>query len=75
MRGNPIVEIIAILVMLASVLVGGAYWGAYKYANKQEHKVQKKEENVLQSEKKEVRIDPSVKAAPLTFEQAVKRTE
>lgn len=47
MRGNPIVEIIAILVMLASVLVGGAYWGAYKYENKQEHKVQKKEENVL----------------------------
>ena len=26
MRGNPIVEIIAILVMLASVLVGGGYW-------------------------------------------------
>lgn len=26
MRGNPIVEIITILVMLASVLVGGGYW-------------------------------------------------
>lgn len=32
MRGNPIVELIAILVMLASVLVGGAYW----LTNKQE---------------------------------------
>lgn len=32
MRGNPIVEIIAILVMLASVLVGGGYW----LINKQE---------------------------------------
>ena len=32
MRGNPIVEIIAILVMLGSVLVGGGYW----LINKQE---------------------------------------
>lgn len=32
MRGNPIVELIAILVMLASVLVGGGYW----LINKQE---------------------------------------
>lgn len=65
MRGNPIVEITAILVMLASVLVGGAYWGVYK----QEHKVQKKEENVLQIPKKEVRINP------VAFETAVKTTE
>lgn len=39
MRGNPIVEIVAILVMLVSVLVGGAYWGTYKY-NKPEEVLQ-----------------------------------
>ena len=61
MRGNPIVELIAILVMLASVLVGGAYWGVYK--------TKQKEENVLQTPKKEATIKP------LTFEQAHKRTE
>lgn len=69
MRGNPLVNLAAILVMLASVLVGGAYWGTYKYANKQEHKVQKKEENVLQTQKKEATINP------VTFEHAHKRTE
>lgn len=47
MRGNPIVEIVAILVMLASVLVGGGYW----LISKQEHKVQKKEENVSATHK------------------------
>ena len=36
MRGNPLIELIAILVMLASVLVGGAYWGTYKYNKPQE---------------------------------------
>ena len=71
MRGNPIVEIIAILVMLASVLVGGGYW----LINKQEHKVQKKEENVLQTLNKEATVELSVKAKPLTFEQAVKETK
>ena len=65
MRGNPLVELVAILVMLASVLVGGAYWGVYK----QEHKVQKKEENALQAQKKEAIIKP------VTFETAVKTTE
>lgn len=69
MRGNPIVELIAILVMLATVLVGGAYWGAYLYANKQEQKVQKKEENVLHTPNKGVIIQP------LTFEKAVKETK
>ena len=64
MRGNPLVELVAILVMLASVLVGGAYWGVYK----QEHKVQKKEENALQAQKKEAIIKP------VTFETAVKTT-
>ena len=71
MRGNPIVELIATLIMLASVLVGGAYWGVYK----QEHKVQKKEENVLQAQKKADMIDSPVKTVPLTFETAVKTTE
>lgn len=33
MRGNPLVNLAAILVMLASVLVGGGYW----LINKQEH--------------------------------------
>lgn len=32
MRGNPLVNLAAILVMLASVLVGGGYW----LINKQE---------------------------------------
>lgn len=73
MRGNLLVELIAILVMLASVLVGGAYWGVYKYEHKQENKMQKKEENVLRTPKKEATID--LKAAQLTFEQAVKETK
>ena len=60
MRGNPIVEIIAILVMLASVLVGGAYWGAYKYENKPEE--------VLQ-------LPEKVEKKSLTFESAVKETK
>ena len=68
MRGNPIVEIVAILVILASVLVGGAYWGTYKYANKQEHKVQKREENVLQTPHKQSNMKNS-------FESLHKRTE
>lgn len=61
MRGNLIVEIIAILVMLATVLVGGAYWGVYK--------TKQKEENMFQAQKKEAIIQP------LTFEHAHKRTE
>ena len=65
MRGNPLVNLAAILVMLASVLVGGGYW----LVNKQEHKVQKKGENVLQAPKKGAKINP------VTFETAVKTTE
>ena len=61
MRGNLIVELITILVMLASVLVGGAYWGVYK--------TKQKEENVLQTPKKAGTIKP------VTFETAVKTTE
>lgn len=50
MRGNPIVELIAILVMLATVLVGGAYWGTYKY---------NKPEEVLQLPEKKSNINDS----------------
>ena len=64
MRGNPLIELIAILVMLAGVLVGGAYWGVYKY----EHKVQKKEENVLQTRHRQSNMNSS-------FESLHKRTE
>lgn len=64
MRGNPLVNLAAILVMLASVLVGGGYW----LINKQEHKVQKKEENVLQAQKKQSNMNNS-------FESLSKRTE
>lgn len=48
MRGNPIVEIIAILVMLASVLVGGGYW----LINKQEQSREMRPEALQLPEKK-----------------------
>lgn len=51
MRGNPLIELIATLVMLASVLVGGAYWGAYK--------TKLKEENVLQTTHKQSNMNDS----------------
>lgn len=60
MRGNLIVELIAILVMLASVLVGGAYWGVYKQ--------EKKGENVLQTPHKQSNMNNS-------FQSLHKRTE
>ena len=64
MRGNPIVEIIAILVMLASVLVWGAYWGVYKYNKPQE---------ILQLPEK---VSPNkLENKSLTFESAVKETK
>lgn len=59
MRGNPIVEIIAILVMLASVLVGGGYW----LISKQEQSRQ-----VLQLPEKKSNMNSS-------FESMHKRTE
>lgn len=63
MRGNPLVELIAILVMLVSVLVGGAYWGVYKYANKQEQP-----QEVLQLPERKSNMNNS-------FESLHKRTE
>lgn len=59
MRGNPLVNLAVILVMLASVLVGGGYW----LINKQEQS-----RDVLQ-------LPEKVDKKPLTFEQAVKETK
>lgn len=67
MRGNPIVELIAILVMLASVLVGGAYWGVYKQEKKGE------KEKWVEEFKRDVK-DKQEKAN-LSFEKAVKATQ
>lgn len=63
MRGNPIVEILAILVMLTSVLVGGGYW----LINKQEQSREIRSETLQLPEK----IDKK----PLIFEKAVKETK
>lgn len=60
MRGNPFVNLVAILVMLISVLTAGKVWIDWK-VNKGEP-VRKE----LQIEKKEVKVE--------TFEQAVKHT-
>jgi hypothetical protein len=59
MRGNPLVNLAAILVMLASVLIGGGYW----LINKQEQS-----REVLQ-------LPEKVNKKPLTFEKAVKETK
>lgn len=64
MRGNPIVELITILVMLASVLVGGGYW----LINKQE---QSREVLQLSEKAQPIKVDKK----PLTFEKAVKETK
>ena len=61
MRGNPLVELVAILVMLTAVLVGGSYWGVYKQAQQQIKEIR---QDLKNTEKK-----------PVTFEQAHKRTE
>lgn len=61
MRGNPLVNLAAILVMLASVLVGGGYWLSNKQAQHQIKEIRQELKNV---EKK-----------PLTFEKAVKETK
>ena len=64
MRGNPLVELVAVLVMIASVLVGGAYWGVYKYQDK---------EQKFEEFRKEVKVKQE--KANLIFEQAVKETK
>ena len=65
MRGNPLVELVAILVMLVAILVGGGYW----LVNKQEQPDKENEQKVLQAPKKEAKINP------VTFETAVKTTK
>lgn len=64
MRGNPFVNLVAILVMLASVLIGGKMWIDWK-ASKGEP-VRKEVQQELKIEKKEIKVE--------TFEQAVKHT-
>lgn len=59
MRGNPLVNLAAILVILTSVLVGGGYW----LVNKQEQS-----REVLQ-------LPEKIGKKPLTFEKAVKETK
>lgn len=68
MRGNPLVNLAAILVMLASVLVGGGYW----LINKQEQAYQGQEKKIEEF-RKEAKIKQE--KANLSFEKAVKATE
>lgn len=68
MRGNPLVELVAILVMLASVLVGGGYWLINKQV--QEHK---EKEKWIEELRKETKIKQE--KDKLSFEKAVKVTE
>lgn len=60
MRGNPFVNLVAILVMLISVLIAGKVWIDWKVSKGES--VRKE----FQIEKKDVKVE--------TFEQAVKRT-
>lgn len=66
MRGNPLVNLAAILVMLASVLVGGGYW----LINKQEAEGKEKQ---MREFRKEAEIKQE--KANLAFEKAVKVTQ
>lgn len=68
MRGNPIVEIIAILIMLASVLVGGGYWLINKQVEEHTEKG-----NYIKELRGEVKIKQE--KANLSFETAVKATQ
>lgn len=68
MRGNPIVEIIAILVMLASVLAGGCYWLINKQVQEHEEK-----EKLIGEFRKEAKT--TQEKANLSFEKAVKATQ
>lgn len=63
MRGNPLVNLAAILVMLASVLVGGGYW----LINKQDQSREMRPE-ALQLPEKKSNMNNS-------FESLHKRTE
>lgn len=67
MRGNPLINLAAILVMLASVL-GGRYW----MFNKQEQEHRDREKKI-----EEFRKEANIKQekANLSFEKAVKVTQ
>lgn len=64
MRGNPFVNLVAILVMLISVLTAGKVWIDWKMSKGES--VRKEVQQELKIEKKEVKVE--------TFEQAVKHT-
>lgn len=68
MRGNPLVNLTAILVMLTSVLVGGGYWLISNQV--QEHE---KKEKWIEDLRKEAKIKQE--KANLSFEKAVKATQ
>lgn len=68
MRGNLLVNLAAILVMLTTVLVGGGYW----LINKQVQEYEKKEK-WLGEFRKEAKTKQE--KANLSFEKAVKATE
>lgn len=68
MRGNSLVELVAILVMLASVLVGGGYWLISKQVQEYE-----KKEKWIEEFRKETKIKQE--KANLAFEKAVKETK
>lgn len=68
MRGNPLINLAAILVMLASVLVGGGYWLISKQVQEYEDK-----EKWIEDFRKETKIKQE--KANLSFEKAVKATE
>lgn len=68
MRGNPLVNLVAILVMLASVLAGGGYWLINKQVQEHEEK-----EKLIGELRGEVKIKQE--KANLSFEAAVKATQ
>lgn len=68
MRGNPLVNLAATLVMLASVLVGGGYWLINKQVQEHEEK-----EKWIEEFRKETKIKQE--KAKLSFERAVKATQ
>ena len=65
MRGNLLVNLATILVMLASVLVGGGYWLINKQVQEHEEK-----EKWIEEFRKEAKIKQEI-----SFERAVKATQ
>lgn len=68
MRGNPLVELVAILVMLVAILVGGGYWLINKQVQEHEEK-----EKLIGEFRKEAKT--AQEKANLSFERAVKATQ